>query len=210
MQYSKKTLNEKLALVASVLSSPQRLEILEYIAQVERGVDELSQMCKLSIANTSRHLQILKQIDFVIVTKKGTKRLYRISSDDIVILLEQLRKTTENHIIKPQNVNQLTIISQKKLLNNLNNKEFTILDVRPSEEFDASHIFNAINIPIEDIVQKLNTLEKKNTIITYCRGVYCLFAENAVKILSNNGFQAKRLQIGLPEWRASKYPTQYK
>jgi rhodanese-related sulfurtransferase/DNA-binding transcriptional ArsR family regulator len=212
----KQALNEQLSLIAQSLASPQRLEILEYLAQAERGVDELSQLAGLTVANTSRHLQVLKQAALVVVRRDGKRRLYRLTGDDVIRLISSLRKTAEIHLAEVERLMQsyltqkesLEAISAKELLERTQQGEVTVLDIRPEEEFAAGHLPNAINIPPDEVVQRISELDNTQTIVAYCRGPYCLFSYNAVKLLQEKGYTAQRLEEGYPEWQAAGYPTQ--
>jgi rhodanese-related sulfurtransferase/DNA-binding transcriptional ArsR family regulator len=216
MSSSKQAINEQLALIAQGLASPQRLEILEYLAQTERGVDELSQLAGLTVANTSRHLQVLKQAALVMVRREGKRRLYRLTGDDVVILVASLRNTAEIHLAEVERLMQsyftqkdnLEAISAKELLKRVQQGEVTVLDIRPKEEFASGHLPNAINIPPDEVEQRIDELDSNQTIVAYCRGPYCLFSYNAVKLLNEKGYTAQRLEDGYPEWQAAGHPTQ--
>jgi len=213
----KQLLNEQLSLVAQSLASPQRLEILEYLAQTERSVDDLSKLAGLSVANTSRHLQVLKQASLVIVRREGKKRFYKLTGDDVINLISSLRKTAEIHLAEVERLMQsyashkddLEPISAQELLKRSRNNEITVLDIRPEEEFYAGHLPNAINIPPNEILQRINNIDNDKDIVAYCRGPYCLFSYNAVEALRSKGFKAQRLEDGFPEWKAAGHPVQH-
>ncbi|WP_428088135.1 ArsR/SmtB family transcription factor [Candidatus Thioglobus sp.] len=213
----KQLLNEQLSLIAHSLSSPQRLEILEYLSQTERSVDNLSQLVNLSVANTSRHLQVLKQASLVTVRREGKKRFYKLTGNDVTSLISSLRNTAEIHLAEVERLMQsylnkedgLEAISAQELLERSKNNEVTILDIRPEEEFNAGHLPNAINMPLWQIVQRAKSLDPNKEIVAYCRGPYCLFAYDAVNILRDNGFNARRLENGFPEWKAAGNPVQF-
>jgi len=212
----KQAINEQLSLIAQSLASPQRLEILEYLAQTERGVDELSQLAGLTVANTSRHLQVLKQAALVVVRRDGKRRLYRLTGDDVVMLISSLRKTAEIHLAEVERLMQsyltqkdsLEAISAEELLERMQQGEVTVLDIRPEEEFAAGHLLNAINIPPDEVAQRMGELDSNQIIVAYCRGSYCLFSYDAVQLLQEKGYTAQRLEEGYPEWKAAGYPTQ--
>jgi len=214
MSKIKKQLFEQLALVAHCLGSPQRVEMLDYLAQAERSVDELSQLCDLSIANTSRHLQILKQHGLVSMRKQGKSRLYTIAGDDVIQLLSSLRKTAEHHLAQ---VNQLKsqmtngknteqTISSRQLFERLKNKDTVIFDVRPNKEYQQGHIQGAINIQPDEIVDKIQGLNTDKTIVAYCRGPYCVYSYQMLEALQSQGIKALRLEEGFPEWKAAGLP----
>ncbi|MBW5289845.1 MAG: Transcriptional regulator, ArsR family [Candidatus Ruthia sp. Apha_13_S6] len=212
----KHLLNEQLALIAQSLTSPQRLEILEYLSQAERSVDELSQLVSLSVANTSHHLQVLKQAALVTVRHVGEKRFYKLTGNDITNLISSLRNTAEIHLTEVERLMQsylnkkdtLEAIDAQELLERSKCNEVTILDIRPKEEFNSGHLPNAINILPDEINERINNLKKNKEIIAYCRGPYCLYAYDAIKALRDQGFRAKRLEYGFPEWKAAGHPVQ--
>ncbi|BAS68366.1 ArsR/SmtB family transcription factor [Bathymodiolus septemdierum thioautotrophic gill symbiont] len=216
MSSIKYLLNEQLSLIAQSLTSPQRLEILEYLSQTERSVDELSQLSNLNIANTSRHLQILKQAALVVVRRAGNKRFYKLAGNDVTNLISSLRNTAKIHLAEVEYLMQsylnkkdeLEAIDAQELLERTKHNEVTILDIRPKEEFNTGHLPNAINIPPDEINERIKNLKKDKEIVAYCRGPYCLFAYDAIEALRGQGFRAKRLENGFPEWKAAGYPIQ--
>jgi len=216
MSSLKQAINEQLALIAQGLASPQRLEILEYLAQTERGVDELSQLAGLTVANTSRHLQVLKQAALVVVRREGKRRFYRLTGVDVVTLVSSLRNTADIHLAEVERLMQSYLtqkdsfeaISAEALLERVQHGEVTVLDIRPEEEFAAGHLPNAINIPPDELTQRIGELDNNQTIVAYCRGPYCLFSYDAVTLLKEKGYTAQRLEDGYPEWQAAGYPTQ--
>lgn len=214
MTVLKKQLFEQLALIAQSLGSPQRVEMLDYLAQAERGVDELSQLVGLTVANTSRHLQVLKQHGLVIMRKAGKSRLYKIAGDDVVLLISSLRKTAETHLAEVErltsklNANSSIndTISSKELVGKIDDEALMILDVRPSKEFQQGHIQGAINVLPEDIAEKTQDLPSNKTVVAYCRGPYCVYSHQMVDLLRAQGIDALRLEEGFPEWKAAGLP----
>jgi len=210
----KKQLFEQLALIGHSLGSPQRIEILDYLAQAERSVDELSQLVDLSVANTSRHLQILKQNGLVTMRKEGKTRRYTLAGDDVVLLMQGLRNTATTHLAE---VNRLMsqannktaenqVISSQELVVRLQDKDILILDVRPNKEFEQGHIKGAINVQPEDIEIQVEDLDRTKTVVAYCRGPYCLYSYQMVHALNEKGIEALRLEDGFPEWKAAELP----
>ena len=215
----KKQLFEQLAKMAQAISSPQRLELLDYLAQAERSVEELSELAELSVANTSQHLQVLKQKSLVEVRKKGNQRFYYLASDQVIKLISTLRETAESQLTEVNQLiesyltkkDELSPISHEQLIELSESGRVVILDVRPEKEFLQGHILNAINVPPETLSQQIDQLEMMNhqtPIVTYCRGPYCLFAHEAAEILRKKGFKAQRLMDGFPEWKAAGLPVQ--
>ncbi len=217
MSVLRQKVNEHLALMAQALASPQRLDMLDYLAQAERSVDELSQLAGLTVANTSRHLQVLKQAALVVVRREGKKRFYRLAGNDVVTLISSLRQTARTHLAEVDRLMQsylaqkdsLEAISAKELLERAQNGEVTVLDIRPEQEFAAGHLPDAINIPPDQIAQRIKKLDSNQTVVAYCRGPYCLYSYDAVNLLREKGFEAQRLEDGFPEWQAAGYPVQH-
>lgn len=221
MSSLRQQVNEHLALIAQGLASPQRLDMLEYLAQAERSVDELSQLSGLTVANTSRHLQVLKQAALVVVRREGKRRIYRLAGDDVVNLVTSLRRTAEIHLAEVERLMQsyinqkdeLEAISAQELLDRAAHGEVTVLDIRPQKEYASGHLPNAINIPPDEIAQRIaeleSNLDSNKTIVAYCRGPYCLYSHDAVSLLREKGFMAQRLRDGFPEWQAAGYPVQH-
>ena len=188
--------------------------MLDYLAQAERSVDELSGLVGLSIANTSRHLQILKQNGLVNVRKEGKSRLYKLAGDDVIRLLASLRNTAETHLAEVDRLlSNITTkahagqtISSKDLASNFSRNDIIIVDVRPEKEFLEGHILGAINIPPEDIDEKSTLLPSNKKVVTYCRGPYCLYSFELMESLKLQGIEALRLEEGFPEWKAAGLP----
>ncbi len=213
----KQQLFGELAKIAQAMASPQRLELLDYLAQAERSVEALSGLAGLSLANTSKHLQVLKQAALVVMRKKGTQRLYYIASDEVVMLINHLRKVAEAQVEEVNHLIESYIIKDERVAPMANEElsewmelgDTLILDIRPEEEYLQGHIMGAINVPPETMQQKLvqlKSMSKETLIVTYCRGPYCLFAHEAVQALQENGLNARRLQAGFPEWKAAGLP----
>ena len=211
----KHQLNEQFAQVAKALSHAHKLELLELLAQGERSVEALANVAGLTVANTSRHLQQLRRAGLVASRKEGLYVFYRVAGDDVIDLLRSLRRTSQRHISEVNEVvvgyfnhrDALEAISRKELLRRSKDGLVTVLDVRPSEEYEVGHIPGALNVPLNEIEQHLATLPKGQEIIAYCRGEYCVLAFEAVAELRKKGFTARRLEEGFPEWRAAGLPV---
>lgn len=215
-QGPKYLINEQFAEVAKALSHANRLELLELMAQGERSVEALANVAGLTVANTSRHLQQLRRAGLIAARKEGLYVFYRVAGDDVIDLLRSLRRTGQRHISEVNNVvigyfndrDSLEAISRKELLKRSKDGLVTVLDVRPSEEYEMGHIPGALNIPINEIEQHLANLPKGQEIIAYCRGEYCVLAFEAVAALRKKGFTARRLEEGYPEWKAAGLPVE--
>jgi rhodanese-related sulfurtransferase/DNA-binding transcriptional ArsR family regulator len=215
-QGPKYKLFEQFALVAKALSHAHRLELLELLAQGERSVEALGNVAELSIANTSRHLQQLHRAGLVTSRKEGLYVFYQLADDDVIDLLRSLRRTGQRHISEVNDVvlgffndrDSLEAVSRTELLQRSKDDLVTVLDVRPSEEYEVGHIPGAINVPLDKIEQHLAGLPKDQEIIAYCRGEYCVLAFEAVAALRKEGFSARRLEEGYPEWKAAGLPVE--
>ena len=204
------------ARVGKALSNGNRLELLEFLAQGERSVEQLSKVAGLTVANTSQHLQQLRHAGMVTCRKEGLKVYYSISGDDIVILLDALRAVAERHITDVQHLvntyltvkDSLEPIPRSELLERARDGLITVLDVRPPEEYAAGHVHGAINIPIHELEQRLDELGENQEIVAYCRGPHCVLAFDAVARLREKGINARRLEDGFPEWKTAGLPTE--
>jgi rhodanese-related sulfurtransferase/DNA-binding HxlR family transcriptional regulator len=208
------------ARVGKALSNGNRLELLEFLAQGERSVEQLSKVAGLTVANTSQHLQLLRHAGMVACRKEGLKVYYSISGDDVINLLDALRAVAERHVTDVQHLvhTYLTIkddlepIPRTELLERVRDGLVTVLDVRPSEEYAAGHVPGAVNIPLqelEDRLEELSNLEgESREIIAYCRGPHCVLAFDAVARLREKGMSARRLEDGYPEWKTAGLPIE--
>ena len=218
MTHPKKTIYTHLAQVAKAMASPGRLELLETLAQGERNVDSLAQACGLSIANTSHHLQTLRAGGMVNSRRDGLQIIYRLADDEIPKLLSILGRLAQRQVAEVEQLIQenfdgrdgFTPVKRNELLRLLQKGEAIVIDVRPESEYSAGHISGAINIPIGELPQRLQELRPEQEIIAYCRGPYCLYAVEAVLQLRENGYSARRLEDGFPEWKADKLPIEGK
>ncbi len=215
-QGPKHLLNEQFAEVAKALSHANKLELLELLAQGERSVEALANVAGLTVANTSRHLQQLRRAGLIAARKEGLYVFYRVAGDDVIDLLGSLRRTGERHISEVNSVvtgyfnerDSLEAVSREELLHRSKEGLVTVLDVRPTEEYQNGHIPGAVNVPLDSIELCLKDLPKDQEIIAYCRGAYCVLAFEAVAALRENGFKARRLEEGYPEWRAAGLPVE--
>lgn len=204
------------ARVGKALSNGNRLELLEFIAQGERSVDELAGVSGLSVANTSQHLQQLRQAGLVACRKEGLKVYYRLSGGDVIALLDSLRGVAERHLAEVQQLVQtflttrdsLEPLAREDLLQRAREGLITVLDVRPSEEYLAGHVPGAINVPLKELEAHLEQFDPEREIVAYCRGPHCILAFDAVARLRQHGFTAKRLEDGFPEWQLAGLPVE--
>ena len=212
----KSDLFTQFARVGKALSNANRLELLEFLAQGSRSVESLANVAKLSIANTSQHLQQLRQSGLVTSRKEGLKVYYSLSGDDVIALLDSLRDVAERHLSDVDKLvntyltakDSLDPIPANELIEKVKQDLVTILDVRPIEEYNAGHVPGAINIPIEELQQHLKDFEPGQEVIAYCRGPHCILAFDAVAQLRKEGLQARRLENGFPEWKIAGLPVE--
>lgn len=212
----KQQLFTQFARVAKALANPNRLELLEFLAQGERTVESLAKASGMSVANTSQHLQQLRQSGLVLTRKEGLHVFYRLSGDDVIKVLSCLRRVAEGHLADvTQLVNTyLTVkdslepLPANELMSRARDGLITVLDVRPEEEYAAGHLPGAVNIPLNELEKRLSQLPKESEIVAYCRGPYCVLAFEAVEQLRAKGYQAQRLENGFPEWKQAGLPVE--
>jgi len=212
-QSLKYNLFEQLAQVSKALGHANRLMILDVLSQGECDVDTLHRKLYLSIANVSKHLQSLKQAGLVKNRREGLRIIYMLSDKSVLNLIVSLREVAETQLDQMQSLliehlkpnTPLEPISLKTLTSMQQNQQsYTLVDVRPKDEFVAGHLPNAINVPIEEFSKHLNQFKVSEPLIVYCRGPYCMWSNDAVQTLLSHGYQAKRLKEGYPEWQAAQ------
>ncbi|MDQ3035541.1 MAG: metalloregulator ArsR/SmtB family transcription factor [Myxococcota bacterium] len=205
----------QLARIGKAVSSPHRLEMLELLAQSERTVESLATEIGLSIANTSQHLQVLRQASLVTSRKEGLHVHYRLADPGVFELSRAVRTVAEQRLADLERHvrehfgarSDAEAIGMEELLARTRAGEVVILDTRPSREYDAGHIEGALSIPIDELQERLAKLPKRKEIVAYCRGPYCVYADRAVEILRASGRRARRMKDGFPEWRAAGLPV---
>lgn len=212
----KHELFNQFARVSKAMSNPYRLELLEFLAQGERSVDALAKVSGLTVANTSQHLQQLRQSGLVLNRKEGQKVYYRLSGGDVSGLLGALRDVAERHLADVDRLvddylkvkDSLEPVPAAELLERVRGGEVTVLDVRPVEEYESGHVPGAVNIPLDELEKHLDQLDPDQEVVAYCRGPHCVLAFDAVAKLREQGLKARRLDGGLPEWRLKGLPVE--
>jgi rhodanese-related sulfurtransferase/DNA-binding HxlR family transcriptional regulator len=212
----KRDLFEQFARIGKALGSAKRLEMLEFIAQTERSVEVLARMTGLSVANTSQHLQQLRQTGLVTARKEGLHVHYALAGDGIVRLLAALRAVGQDRLAEVDKLVRLYLDSKdslepvpaRELMRRAQQGLVTVLDVRPPEEFAAGHVRGAINVPVAELRKRLHELPPEQEVVAYCRGPYCLMAFEAVAELRKRGRKARRLEHGFPEWKSAGLPVE--
>jgi rhodanese-related sulfurtransferase/DNA-binding HxlR family transcriptional regulator len=205
-----------LAAIAQALGHAHRLELLEHLGQGERNVEDLATRTGLTVANTSRHLQLLRRAALVEGRREWKRVFYRLSDEDSVIgLLNALSRVGERNSAEIARViatyfrarDKLEPVSRTELLDRLRAGTATVLDVRPEDEFRQGHLPDALNIPLSQLEQRLAELPPDREIVAYCRGPWCVLSFEAVAALRQHGYRARRLEDGFPEWKIAGLPT---
>ena len=206
---AKDALFEAIALMGKAFSSPRRLELLDLLAQGSRSVDELARASDQSRANTSQHLQALHSAGLVTRAREGTSVRYELADDEALRLWLALRDVSAARLAEVERAaadylgEEVQRIGRSELLARLADGEVVLIDVRPAEEYAAGHIEGARSIPIEELEQRLAELPDDAEIVAYCRGPFCVYAHEAVRVLRGAGRAARRLEDGWPEWKLS-------
>lgn len=206
----------ELAKVSSALANPKRLEIIDLLAQGERTVEKISNETGMSVANASQHLQVLKSGNLVEIRREGNFIRYRLASDKVSLIWQLLRELGTERIAEIEKVLKdfraqkkgLESVTIDELLKKMHKQNVLLIDVRPQEEYESGHIANALSIPIGQLAKRLKDLPKNKEIIAYCRGPYCVFADEAIELLVKKKFKARRLEEGFPDWKLRGLPVE--
>ncbi|MCA1770940.1 MAG: metalloregulator ArsR/SmtB family transcription factor [Halomonas sp.] len=215
---SQQDLLDTLAQVARALGNGHRLALLERLAQGEAPVETLATIANLTIGNASQHLQHLRRAGLVTAQRSGKQMIYRLTDERIVTLMGLLRQVAETNLAEMERLvsrlfagddadGALEAVSRDALLAGLASGEVALLDVRPEEEYEAGHLPEAINIPLEQLEAMLDKLPKDREIVAYCRGPYCVLSHEAVQRLRQLGYRVRRFEEGYPEWKAAGLPV---
>lgn len=211
----KQALFAQFAAVAKAVGHPHRIELLEQLAQGERSVELLAERAGLSLANASQHLQQMRRAGLVTARRDGKFVFYALTGDAVLDLLSALRRIAEHNIAEVDRVirsyfnerDSLEAVTREELLGRSRAGTVTILDVRPEDEFALGHVPGALNIPLRELEARVAELDPAQEIVAYCRGPYCVLSYEAVALLRARRFRARRLEDGLPEWRAAGLPV---
>lgn len=212
---AKDALYEGFAEVAKALANGRRAEIVDLLAQGERSVDEVAHEIGQSVANTSHHLRAMARAGLVATRRDGTRIFYRLASDRVGELWSALRDVAVDHVAGVERLagaylgerDGIEVIDRYELAARLERDEVVVLDVRPSPEFTAGHIAGARSAPIEHLEAQLELLAADREVVAYCRGPYCVYADDAVRSLNERGYRARRLVDGFPEWKRAGLPV---
>jgi ArsR family transcriptional regulator len=213
---AKQLLYAEFASVARALGSRHRLEMLEHLAQGERGVEALAERVGLSIANASQHLQQLRRAGLVASRRDGKFVLYRLTDEAVLELMAALAGVAARNLAEVDRIRRsyfddrdsMEPVSRTELMRRTQDDLVTVLDVRPLDEFEVGHLPGALNIPLGELEARLAELDPDREIVAYCRGPWCVLSFEAVAALRARGFDVRRLEDGLPEWRAAGLPVE--
>lgn len=213
-RHFKTLLYEQFARIGKALASPHRLELLDVLAQGERTVEALAQETGISVANASQHLQILRMARLVETRRAGVSMYYRLASQQVSQLWVSLRDCGAAHLAEIdqlvttflQDRAALVPMRMDELREALQEERIVLLDVRPLLEYRAGHLPAAHSIPINELEARMAELPQGREVIAYCRGPYCVFADEAVTLLQAHGYAARRLEVGVTEWRQAGWP----
>jgi rhodanese-related sulfurtransferase/DNA-binding transcriptional ArsR family regulator len=211
----KDQLYEQFARIAKALANPHRLELIDLLAQGERTVEDLAREAALSIANASQHLQTLRAARLVDVRREGLYAFYYLSDDRVYKLWQVLRSLGETQLAEIDRIVKTFLhdrdgfeaVGTDELISLYRDGNVVLLDVRPEEEYQAGHIPGARSVPVGKLESYLKELPTDKEVIAYCRGPYCVFSDEAVSLLRERGYKARRYERGLPDWRATGLPV---
>src|SRR5438874_4655563 len=212
---AKDALFEGFAEVAKALGSGRRAEIVDVLAQSERSVEDIAAEIGQSVANTSHHLRAMARAGVLTTRRDGTRIYYALASDRVADLWAALRDVAEEHVAGLERLaaaylgerDGVDVVDRAELAARLKRREVVVVDVRPAPEFAAGHIKGARSVPIGELRRHLRALPKEAEVVAYCRGPYCVYADDAVRELSRKGFRARRLVDGFPEWKRAGLPV---
>ena len=205
-----------LAKMIKAMANPRRLEIIDLLGQGEKSVEEIAIETSMSVANTSQHLQVMKTANLVEIRREGNFIYYRLAHEEIFKSWQSLRELGMERIAEIDKLikdfreerSNLEAVKIDELINRLKSKNIVLIDVRPAGEYKNGHLPGAINIPVEELSPRLKKLSKHKEYIAYCRGPFCVFADEAVSMLIKKGFKAKRLVEGFPDWKLKGLPVE--
>ena len=212
---AKEALFEAQASVAKALASGRRAEIVDLLAQGERSVDDIAAEMDQSVANTSHHLRTLARAGLVETRRDGTRILYRLAGDGVAQLWSAIRDVAAQHVMGVEQLADAYLggtdgvepLTRAELMRRLDAGDVVVIDVRPASEYRAGHVAGARSVPIDELARHANELPNDTGIVAYCRGPYCVYADDAVRALRASGFEARRLEDGFPEWRRAGLPV---
>jgi rhodanese-related sulfurtransferase len=209
----KEQLYQLFARIATAMANPHRLELLDLLVQAPRTVEELAQEAGMSVGNTSQHLQRLKQARLVTAAREGVYIRYRLADPVVARLWLQLRTAAGQQLAEVEQAldayrdrrHEFEGITAEELMTRLDNHDVILLDVRPAVEYETAHLPGAVSIPWNEVAHRLDELPGDKTIVAYCRGPYCVYADEALSRLAAIGRAVARLEEGVAEWQQAGY-----
>lgn len=206
---------QQLARIPKALSSPRRLELIDLLAQAERSVEELAELSGMSVANASQHLQVLRAALLVSVRREGSRAHYSLAGEAVFRAWQAIRELGQHQFAELDRVvrsyladrETLETVTAHELLQRMRHDQVVVLDVRPAAEYRSGHILGARSVPVRELARRVAKLPKKSEVVAYCRGPYCVYADEAVALLRRRGFRAHRLDTGFPDWKAAGLPV---
>jgi len=207
---------QQFANIANAFSSPKRLELIDVLSQGERDVETLSKETNMNFANTSRHLQILKNSNLIKVRKAGVRAFYRLTNNEVYHCWKSLQLLAEKTTAEIREITKMFFeerlslepISIDELAERVKNESITLIDVRPKEEYQSGHIPKAVSLTVADIKAKKYKLSKNKKIVAYCRGEYCVMAAEAAKVLNAEGYKVTIMKDDINHWREMSFPVE--
>jgi rhodanese-related sulfurtransferase len=212
---AKDALYEGFAEVAGALASGRRAEIVDLLAQGERPVEQIAGEIGQTLANTSHHLRVMARAGLVTTRRDGTRIFYALASDRVAVLWSALQGVAAEHVAGLRRLadaylgsrDGIEVVGREELAARLSRGEVLVLDVRPAAEYAAGHISGARSVPLAELRRHLRSIPADADVVAYCRGPYCVYADEAVRLLHRRGLLARRLEDGFPEWRRAKLPV---
>ena len=213
---AKDALFDGLAGVAKALGNGRRAELVDVLAQGERSVEELAGELEQSVANTSHHLQVLLRHGVVASRRDGNRIYYTLAGAGVAALWAAVRSVAAAHVAELDELaaaylgdrSTLDVVTRDQLARRLRDGDIVVLDVRPEAEYRAGHLADAVSLPAAELTRRLRELPKDRDVVAYCRGPYCVYADDAVRALRRRGYRAARLEDGYPEWVAAGLPVE--
>jgi rhodanese-related sulfurtransferase/predicted transcriptional regulator len=215
-QDAKSALYDAFASVAAALGNGRRAEIVDVLAQGERSVEEIASAVGQSVATTSHHLRLLARSGLARSRREGNRVIYRLASDRVAQLWAAVRDVAARHVAEVNVLadeylgdrDEVELLTARELAERLEEGKVVVLDVRPEAEYRAGHIATAISAPLDELDSVAPELPKRREVVAYCRGPYCVYADEAVRLLQARGLRARRLDVGFPEWQRAGLPVE--
>jgi rhodanese-related sulfurtransferase/DNA-binding transcriptional ArsR family regulator len=215
---TKAALYEQFARIGAALAAPKRLELVDLLSQGEKTVETLARDSATPVKNTSAHLRILRGARLVDTRRDGTFVYYRLAADGVFRLVRDLQALGQERLAEVEQAardylgarDEMEPVSLTELRRRLSKGDVTLIDVRPEAEYRAGHIPGALSMPVDQLGRRYREIPKHREVIAYCRGPYCVYSADAVKLLRKRGYRARRMHDGVPDWRSAGHPVSLK